>query len=323
MTSFPADEARPKERDMVITAVTDELVPQVKEFLSSRKEFGFRKDWDGIFGYRWKRENYPYGYAIVHEGSILGFLGTMFCERVVAGSSFVYCNLTSWVVDDSHKGARGLAVALLVPALKTKNVVITSFTANEKAQRIYAKIGFKPIENQQIATLTIASHFGWQTKRSRREVFSDPRKIERYLSTRDREILTDHSDLGCVHVLVRDAVTDRYCYLIGMTSPIRLRKLSVSSGAWLASFLSRWNCFNVCYVSDDGFLTENARILNKHLLKVHSSLLLRYDSRLIAGRLSRFVYSTPVERLCFSSADLKDARLDNLYSELVTISGEF
>ena len=170
---------------MVITEVTNEMVPQVRKFLSSRKEFGFRRDWDVVFKYAWKQENFPYGYAIVHEGSVLGFLGTLFCERIIGGTSLVYCNLSSWVVDDNHKGARSLAAALLAPALKTKNVVITSFTPNENAQRTYEKIGFKRIDDHQIALPTVTSYLGWGKKGSR-DVLSRPDEIERYLNDKDR-----------------------------------------------------------------------------------------------------------------------------------------
>src|SRR5271165_237328 len=153
---------------MVITAVTSEMVPQVREFLSSRKEFAFQRDWDGVFEYAWKQENFPYGYAIVHEGNILGFLGTLFCERVIGGNTLVCCNLSSWVVDDGHKGARSLAVALLAPALKIKNVLITCYTANERAQKSYERIGFKPLDREQITVPTITSYLGWPATKSRK-----------------------------------------------------------------------------------------------------------------------------------------------------------
>lgn len=301
---------------MEITAVTDEMVPQVKEFLSRRKEFGFRQDWDAIFGYTWKQKNFPYGYAIVHQGSILGFLGTMFCERVIGGTSLVYCNLSTWVVDDGHTGARSLAAALLGPALKTKNVLITCFTPNEKAQKSYEKIGFKRIDHQQIALPTFSGSLGWRRKGSR-EVTFDPDEIDGYLGEKDRRILRDHKNLTCTHLLVRDAVTAQYCYVIGTTSPFRLRKLPFPSSI-LRRVLSRWNCFNLCYASDSEFLAENIDIVKRQLSKKRRCLALRYDSRLMPRRLSVLEHKAPSQRLCFSSACFQAADVDDLYSELVT-----
>jgi hypothetical protein len=301
---------------MVIAEVTDEMVPQVREFLCTRKEFGFCHDWDGVFNYTWKQANFPYGYAIVHQGTILGFLGTMFCERVIGGNSFVYCNLSTWVVDDGHKGARSLAAALLAPVLKIKNVLITCFTANDKAQKSYEKIGFKRIDDQQIALPTLTSYCGWGMKRSR-EVTFDTDAIKRHLNEKDSRMLRDHKNLKCTHLLVRDTITNQYCYLIGTTTPFRLRRLPLPSGI-LSRFLTRCNCFNVCYASSPIFLVENIQAVNKHLWRNRNSLALRYDSRLISHRLSVLEYKMPTERLCFSATGLQAVDIDDLYSELVT-----
>jgi len=302
---------------MVIAKVTDEMVPQVREFLSTRKEFGFSRDWDGVFNYKWKHEDFPYGYAIVHGQNILGFVGTIFSERVIAGNKRVYCNLSSWVVDDGHKGARSLAPALLAPALKTKDVLLTSFTANENAQRSYEKIGFKRIDHQQIALPTLTALFAGRMREARGVTF-DPDEIERYLNEKDGKILRDHQNLACTHLLVRDKTTGRYCYVVGTTSPFRFRSLPRPFHILLKRFLSRCNFFNVCYVSDVGFLMENIQVIKKHLWKNRHSLALRYDSRLIPERLSVLQYKTQTERLCFSSTEFRVGDIDNLYSELVT-----
>lgn len=300
---------------MVITAVTDELMPQVREFLSSRAEFGYCQDWDGVFKYAWKQEKYPYGYAIVHDGKVLGFLGTLFCERVIRGNRMVSCNLSTWIVDDGPKGARSLAAALLAPILKMQNVLITSFTANEKAKKSYERMGFKRIEDHQIALPTFTSLGGWRRMKGR-EVLSAPDAIKGHLNETDGKILRDHRSLSCIHVLVRDSRTGRYCYVIGTASPIRLRRLS--SRIPIGRFLSRWQYFNVCYVSDRKFLAENISAIKYHLLKEKSSLLMRYDSRLIPEPLSRFARKIAIDRLCFSSTSFQAADVDNLYSELVT-----
>lgn len=300
---------------MLITDVTDEMVPQVKEFLSSRPEFGYCQNWDGVFKYAWKQEKYPYGYAIVHDGKVFGFLGTLFCERVIRENRVVCCNLSAWVVDSGPNGARSLGAALLATILKMPNVLITSFTANEKAKKNYESMGFKQIEDHQIALPTFTSVAELRRIKSV-EVLSAPDVIEPYLNEQDGKILGDHKDLSCLHVLVRNSRTGRYCYLIGTTSPIQLRSLSLRIP--IARFLSRWQTFNVCYVSDPQFLAENTGAINRHLCREKRSLLMRYDSRLIPERLSRFARKMAIDRLCFSVTNFQAADVDNLYSELVT-----
>src|SRR5262249_39524703 len=302
---------------MVIREVTDEMIPQVREFLSSRKEFGFCREWNGVFRYPWKQGNFPYGYAIVHEGNVIGFAGTLFCERVIGGSNVVYCNLSVWVVDENHKGARSLAVALLAGALKTQNAVVTCFTANETAQKSLKKIGFKSIDAQQIALPTLTSYWPWKNK-DPGEVIFDLEPIEPYLNEKDRKIFHDHKNLNCTHLLARDTITNQYCYVIGTTTPLRLRKLPWPARILLQGFFSGCSCLNVCYASDSAFLAENIRMISQRLWKHRKIVALRYDSRLISGRLSALEYKMPTERLCFGLKDFQAAEIDDLYSELVT-----
>ena len=302
---------------MVITAVTDELVPQVMEFLRSRKEFGFSQDWHGVFNYRWKQENFPYGYAIVHEGQVLGFLGTLFCERVIGETSLVYCNLSVWVVDDSRKGARSLALALLAPALKIKNILITCFTANEKGLNGLKKVGFKSIDDRQIALPTLTSYLAWPANGSFEAIF-DMETIARYLDEKDTRILSDHKHLDCSHFLLRDKITDQYCYVVGVMSPFRLRSVPWPVGALLQRVLSGYWCFNICYSSAPRLLAQNIQFVNRSLWKHRNVLALRYDSRLVPQRLSFWEYKKPTVRLGFGSVDLQTQNIDALYSELVT-----
>jgi len=210
-----------------------------------------------------------------------------------------------------------MAAALLAPILKMQNIVITSFTANEKAQKSYERMGFKRIEDYQIALPTFMG-LARSGSMKEREILSAPDAIERHLNKTDAKILCDHKNLSCLHLLVRDSRTGRYCYVIGTTSPVRLRRLPLPSFIPIGRFLSRWQYFNVCYVSDGGFLAESLGAIKYYLFREKRSLLIRYDSRLLPGQLSRVARKTAIDRLCFSSTAFQPADLDNLYSELVT-----
>jgi hypothetical protein len=195
--------------------------------------------------------------------------------------------------------------------------LITSFTPNEKAKTSYERIGFKRIDHEQIAVSTLASYFEWRPNNSCEVIFS-PDAIEGYLSEKDRRILHDHKNLACTHVLVRDKTSNQYSYLIGTTSPFRLRKLVWPLCDALRRLFSAFNCFNICYVSDSAFLAKNIQIIDRQLWKNLNSLAVRYDARLIPERLSVLEHRMPTERLCFSSVSFKASDIDDLYSELVT-----
>jgi hypothetical protein len=290
---------------MIIREVHDDLVYQVRRFLSSRKEFEYREDWDPIFNYSWKLDDFPYGYAILQGSAVVGFLGTLFSERVIRGEKLVYCNLCTWIVDDESKGARSLAAALLFPVMKMKEAVITCYTANAMAQRCFDRLGFKRMDIKQIVISTIPglSVSAW---RDSLQVSLDPNEIEHHLNDHDLSILNDHRDLTCTHFLIRDIDTDQYCYGIGTTSALRRR------------FLSGWKCFNICYLSDAAFFAEKIAPIKKHLRKERTVALLRYDSRLIWEHLSSLEYKMPTVRLSFGADRFNRGDIDNLYSELVT-----
>lgn len=281
------------------------MVPQVRQFLSSRKEFEYRKDWEPVFNYSWKLDNFPYGYAILDGGAVIGFVGTIFSERVIGGEKLVYCNLCTWIVDDQSNGARSIAPALMFPVMKMKEVVITCYTANAIAQKCFDKLGFKRMDMKQIVVSTIPS-FSVSAGRDALQVTLDLKEIRQHLNDRDLSILDDHRDLMCPHFLIRDTDTDQYCYGIGTTSALRRR------------FLSGWKCFNICYLSDAAFFAEKITLITKHLRKERHVALLRYDSRLICQRLSTLEYKMPTVRLSFGADRFNGGDIDNLYSELVT-----
>jgi len=74
----------------------------------------------------------------------------------------------------------------------------------------------------------------------------------------------------------------------------------------------------LCYASDPIFFVENIHLICRHLWTKCGALALRYDSRLIPGRLSILERKLPTERLFFSSANFEAVDVDDLYSELVT-----
>ena len=47
---------------------------------------------------------FPFGYVIINQSDeIVGFLGTMFSNRIQNETKFLYCNLHTWVVDKNYR----------------------------------------------------------------------------------------------------------------------------------------------------------------------------------------------------------------------------
>lgn len=289
---------------MIITEVHEGMLDQVRSFLISRKEFGFERNWDPVFQYRWKLPQFPYGYAIVNGEKVVGFLGTMYAERLIEGEKKIFCNLSTWIVDEESKGARSLAVALIFPPMK-KKLTVTCYTANAIAQRCFEKIGFKRLDDHQVIVPLIPGASRLRAKDSPNLLF-EPEAIKSNLGDVDRVIFDDHQGLKCAQFLIQEKATKQYCYGLGTTNTFQSR------------VLSGWNCFNICYLSNAEVFGRNFSFLSKHLRKRWNAAVLRYDSRLIPHSISRLQYKMPTVRYWFGADSLRAQDIDNLYSELVT-----
>lgn len=291
---------------MEVIPVQRDMVPQVTAFLSERPEFGHSRNWGPLFEYPWKLERFPYGYAIFDADRVGAFLGTIFAERNLHGRPVVCCNMTTWIVDDEFRKrlgpeGRGLGRKLVAPILAHKNVVITNLTPTEPSAKSCEKLGFNKLEEKQIATPVLPWLFGGDLH----QVIFDPVRIQEYLRAEDLMILSDHRSLPCTHFLIKDCSSSAYCYGIGTTSS--LGKLPQFKAKWL----------NICYLSSPNVFASHFRAFKRALWRQDRILVVRYDSRLIPYRLSRFQRIDKQKRI-FHSFEFSASQVDNLYSELLT-----
>ncbi|HZD13507.1 MAG TPA: hypothetical protein VE177_08335, partial [Candidatus Binatus sp.] len=289
---------------MVIREVQEDLIPQVTDFLARQREFGNRRDWDGLFNYSWKRKEYPYGYAAMDGNKVVAFIGTIYSDRVIEGKTVPYCNMSTWIVDSNYRSML-LGRMILERIFKVKDVFISSLTPSDSSREISEKMGFQLLERYQI-TIPIFPRVAQALNGSREPLISfEGQEIQNHLSREDRVIYEDHRGLKCTHFLVKERATGLYCYGIGTTATLRR----------LRSFGAKW--LNLCYLSNVDVFARNFQRLKKYFWKYGRFLLLRYDSRLIPYAISSIELKSRRARQ-FKSAAFSSCNLDNLYSELVT-----
>lgn len=290
-------------RAMKTTEVHNDLIDAVKAFLANRDGFYDANDWDGLFNYRWKPEGLPYGYAIFDAGKMVGFLGTIFSERIVDGKKRVCCCTTSWYVEEGYR-TQMLALRLFAPILRMKELLITNMSPTSPAVKMCETLGYKYLDQEQVVIPTLPWFaFGI---RKRLWVTFEPQEIEGYLKPEEKRIFEDHAGLACKHFLIQER-TGEYCYGIANTTP--LRKLRLLKARWL----------NLCYVSNPEVFKRNYRYVWKDFWKEGRFLLLRYDARLLPGGLSRIAMRKEKTRM-YKSAEPVSWTIDNIYSELVTFN---
>ena len=297
---------------MVIKEVNEEMIPRAKQFLSTAKAFSHITDWNPVFEYRWKLKQFPYGYIMLENDTIVGFLGTIFSERTLGGQKAVHCNLSAWIVDEDYRlglgpAGKGVGRHLIDPVLNMKHVLITNLTPSSRSKVSCERLGFETLDEKQVVIPIIATRFAGVPGQRRGLHFSSSEEaISPYLSGTEQQIFADHRGLPCKHFLVRGETPGEYCYFIGTTSVI-------------GRIVPRRNWLNLhlCYVSDVEFFVKHFTFICQQLWTLRHVALLRYDSRLISRRLSIFAFNIPALRMIRATVS-GFRELDNIYSELVT-----
>lgn len=290
---------------MEIREVHEDLIGAVKNFLANREGFRDANRWQGLFNYTWKLSGYPYGYVITEGDSILAFVGTIFSERVIDGKTRLFCNMNTWFVQEEYR-SQMLAFTILKPLLKLNDALITALTPGDLTVTVLERLGFKMLDENQIAIAITPPLIPSIRTSSRPLVLFDGPAVESYLNREDRKIYRDHSSLGCTHFLIKEPLSEKYCYGIATTS--LMRKLSFLGGKWL----------NVCYVSDAKVLAGNFRSFTRQLWK-RKFFGLCYDARLLPCNLSKTSVKKKKKRQ-YRWMNGPAGPIDNLYSELVTFN---
>jgi hypothetical protein len=186
------------------------------------------------------------------------------------------------------------------------NVLITALSPGDLTVTVLERLGFKMLEEEQIAIPVAPAILPAFEKSKKPLVLFDDPGLEKYLSDEDRKIFKDHSTLACKHFLIQEKQTGRYCYGIATTSP--LRKLHFLGVRWL----------NLCYLSNPHLFVENFRFLRNHLWR-RGFLALCYDSRLLPRKVSR-LFQRKKKKRQYRWKGGASGKVDNLYSELVTFN---
>ena len=248
-----------------------------------------RAVWQRLFDPLWRGSDYSPGYVLEDGSAMVGFIGTLFSERLVNGQRHRFCNLTSWVVEPEY---RSQSVMMLLPILRDKSATLSSLTSSEEAYAIYRKLGFKDLDTQArvIYRLPGVRSSAYQIVRAE--------ACEALLDAGQASYFADHRQLDIEHCLVRGA--GGQCYLMIECKRGRAHIHHISDVAWFRAHVSR---FRHALLATLGMKT------------------LQVDERFLAGMRilgSRAkVFDQPKQ---FRSRALDVMDIDALYSELVVLA---
>jgi len=271
----------------------EEVYPLLRGFPTKQMS---RDDWwRMLFGYRWS-DNPKRGFALYVDGKAVGFLGTIFSTRRLAGKDEPVCSLSSWIVLPEHRDA---SIKLVTPILRLKDCTVVNPTPSPVAYEIFHKLRFLPLEAERLVLPPLAGPRG--TLRALKGAFTlDRADLERDLAGDERKLYDDLSDCAVAkHVLLRRG--SRNCYIVA--TPLHRRGLPFAE---------------VQYIGDRELFWDNTLLAHVALLKSTRALGLWVDARHAPDRRAPIAFRLPSKRLYRPTRkEITPKQIDGLYSELM------
>ena len=256
-----------------------------------------KAEWYRVFTPGWESPEDYCGYGLFDGAEMVGFLGFVFSQRTIDGRLEKFCNLTSWIVRESHKGH---SISLMLALRKLKDYTITDFSATGGAIEISKRLGFQVLDDRVTVLPNIPLTI--LVPQPELNIITEKSVIYQKLAPSEQKIFADHEALPrCHHLLVEK---DRSCYII----------FNLVKNA-------KFPFVHIQYLG-------NAELFVRHSLVIRQAIdaLCGYtswvivDHRMLNGLKPLFCFNLPIE-VCrlYKSPTLKPEQIDNLYSELVII----
>ena len=132
-------------------------------------------------------KDYPLGYSLTFNSSIVGFLGTIFSKRKINKNLIEQCYLHSWIV---NKDYRTQAFRLIMPILE-KKIFISTYSPIKTLEGLYKKLNFEEIKYSS----KIVFSFPFQSKVQKKvKILNEKKLFEDHLSEESKAIYKDHNE---------------------------------------------------------------------------------------------------------------------------------
>lgn len=247
-----------------------------------------------LFDYPWGTDE-PRGFALFAHGVAVGFLGTIFSRRRIHGRDELFCNPSAWMVQPEYRHASNL---LLRPLLARRDCTIVNLTPMPRSYEIFAKLGFRPLEREQLLLAPLGSPqsiMGGSFTADAREMAPALGEDELAISA------TLRSFSRARQILLRRG--GRSCYLVA--TPLRVKRVPFAE---------------LQHLSDPAFAWDHRALLHLAVWQTMGAIGIAVDSRFARGRTLPFSARRPAARLYRPDrVDLAPEAVDSLFSELMTL----
>ena len=255
-----------------------------------------KRDWEQLFLNPWKSRERHCGYILLEDNKVVGYLGTLFSERIIQSQENKFCNVTSWIVE---KEFRNQSFLLLLPLLTLKGYTTTIFSPNNATYIASKKLGFKDLEThiRLIFPFTVMRRFF-----NNCSIFEDNELLSNILDQQHLKIHYDHLSFSCRQLFIKTKYGSFYL----VATRVVKKKIPVAY---------------IHFISDLSiFLKSIENIKLKVCVRLKVFLML-VDERFMRG--SKVAFSKKIklsQPKVFKSDSLKKDEIDSLYSELIVLN---
>jgi acetoacetyl-CoA synthetase len=261
-----------------------------------------KEQWSQLFVDHSGLQNDRFGWMMVDDDEVVGFLGTILSERTVRGEKLRLCNTSSWIVKNEY---RAHSLALQSKILADKSVAVTSLSPTPQVLRVLEKLGFTLMDKSERIILPVVTP---RTFMDRCEILTEARAIERALDGERLRFFRDHQLPFNHHALVRAPEGD--CYVM------MNRSLKAIRGKLRLPFAR---------VHHIGAPEVFMRHTEKLVARIAASLrvvAMIVDERMLRGRAPWHSFARPggKRKAAFRSNKLTEEDIDGLYTEAVLLN---
>ncbi len=257
-----------------------------------------KDDWRRmLFQYPWPAEGDTRGYVLFDGARAVGFIGTIFSTQELNGKQERICNLSSWIVAESH---RSRWMELLSPIVGLRSHTVIGSTPSPLAHRLFTKLGYRVLEDRVLLLPPLATPRELAGLRGA-SVTTEVNEVRAGLSGEELRRFDDHRASSGAHILLRR--DGRCCW--AMATVMHLKHVRFAQVQHIGDRQLFWECLPL---AKWGFL------------KALGAPALAVDARFAEGRRVPFVVTWQLSqrRLYRPLHDgIGPALVDGLYSELI------
>ncbi len=250
-------EPGPRQRAALsVSPIEDADLPEVAGYWNRNLNPGIPCDvWVNAFRHPWMPDKPNNGFLLRSGRRLVGVLGAIYSRQSIAGRAVDFCNLTSLVVDPTH---RAHLMDLLSACLSQKNLCFTNYTPTPAVAKILRLLRFKELPAGEF----IVPHLPVPAIATGLTAIEGDGELGRRLTGDAQRLWRDHRAIPWLN---RFAVGDdrRWCLVF-----------------WKPTIIKGVPAAHLLGVSDSDLLHDWHQAIGGHLLLHHGALASRIDAHL-------------------------------------------